>query len=266
MAVSNIVVAGKSGAGKQPRIDVLVETYGLHQLSTGNIFREYLGAFAKIRDQVKTHGLFGDEGFADDGVIGERLAQASEAASIPLGSAVLGFKASQYVERGLFVPDAITNALLSAAFEGRGGTGLVLDGYPRTVEQSEHLLDLVGRTGSKLDLVLVVDNDDETIVARTVGRRICPSKTCGRVFHLEYRPPSPEGTCTACGTPVVHRSDDTEDKIRTRLLEFQNKAKPAIERLVASGVPSVSIPGNLPVFTDQAVRESVLESVRPLLG
>ena len=45
--INNILVTGKSGAGKQPRIDVLVEEFGLTQLSTGNIFREYVGAFDK---------------------------------------------------------------------------------------------------------------------------------------------------------------------------------------------------------------------------
>ncbi|HHH80138.1 MAG TPA: adenylate kinase, partial [Thermoplasmatales archaeon] len=43
--ITNIVVAGKSGAGKQPRIDVLKEEFNLEQLSTGNIFRKYLGRF-----------------------------------------------------------------------------------------------------------------------------------------------------------------------------------------------------------------------------
>jgi adenylate kinase family enzyme len=46
--VQNILVMGKSGAGKQPRIDVLVKEFGLVQLSTGNIFREYLGKFNEI--------------------------------------------------------------------------------------------------------------------------------------------------------------------------------------------------------------------------
>ena len=45
---SNIVVTGKSGAGKQPRIDVLVEEFGLNQISTGNIFRHYLGLFNSL--------------------------------------------------------------------------------------------------------------------------------------------------------------------------------------------------------------------------
>jgi len=142
----------------------------------------------------------------------------------------------------------------------------VLDGYPRTPEQSDFLLALVKECGTKLDLVLVVDNDDEAIVKRTIGRRICSSKTCGKVFHLEFKKPTPDGKCTACGAPVIQRSDDTEEKIRTRLGEFQTKARPAIERLTAAGIPSVAVPGNLPVFTDEAVRESVLSATRPVVG
>jgi adenylate kinase family enzyme len=266
MSVDNIVVAGKSGAGKQPRIDVLVNTYGLRQISTGNIFREYLGAFAKVREKANTAGLFVDGAFVSDERIVAALSPACKDASVPVDSAVLGFKAAQYVDRGLFVPDNITNALFAAAFRAAGGKGLVLDGYPRTPEQSDFLIQLAKETGTKLNLVVIVDNEDVAIVARTIGRRICPSKTCGKVFHLEFKPPTADGKCTACGTPVVHRSDDTEEKIRTRLAEFQAKALPAIQRLTQSGIASVSIPGNLPVFTDEAVQQSVLSVVKPILG
>jgi len=266
VAVQNIVVAGKSGAGKQPRIDVLLEAYGLRQLSTGNIFREYLGVFGKVKDKAKVDGLWRDGRFAPDAGIRKALADAAKAAGVDPEAAVLGFKAAQYVERGLFVPDDITNALLAAAFRAAKGQGLVLDGYPRTPEQSDFLLGLVREVGTKLDLVLIVDNEDDAIVARTIGRRICPNKACGKVFHLQFKPPAEGGKCTACGTPVIHRSDDTEEKIRTRLAEFQAKALPAIRRLTAAGIPSVAVPGNLPVFTDQAVRDSVLSVVRPVLG
>lgn len=266
MSVQNIVVAGKSGAGKQPRIDVLVATYGLTQLSTGNIFREYLGHFGKIRDAVRVDGLWSEAGFAPDAAILEALSPAAAAKGVAADAALLGFKAAQYVDRGLFVPDSITNDLLAAAFRKAGGKGLVLDGYPRTPEQSDFLLSLLKETKTAIDLVLIVDNDDDAIVKRTVGRRICPNKSCGKVFHLEFKPPTAEGTCTACGTKVIHRSDDTEDKIRTRLAEFQTKALPAIRRLVGAGIKSGTVPGNLPVFTDEAVRESVLSVVRPLVG
>jgi adenylate kinase len=266
MALDNIVVAGKSGAGKQPRIDVLTAQYGLKQLSTGNIFREYLGAFSKVRDQVKTDGLFSDGKLASDQQIEQALGAAAQAAGVDPKAAVLGFKAAQYVDRGLFVPDSITNELLRAAFLSAGGRGLVLDGYPRTPEQSAYLLGLLAESGTRIDLVLVVENDDEAIVKRTIGRRICPNKACGKVFHLEFKPPTADGKCTACGTAVIHRSDDTEEKIRTRLQEFQAKALPAIQALSASGIPTASVVGNLPVFTDEAVKKSVLDVVTPIVG
>lgn len=266
MKVQNIIVAGKSGAGKQPRIDVLLAEYGLKQLSTGNIFREYLGAYGKVREQVKTDHLWKDGTFASDGDITAALESAARVANIKVESAVLGFKAAQYVDRGKFVPDNITNALLAAAFNAASGKGLVLDGYPRTPEQSAFLIDLLKKTGTKIDLVLVVDNEDEAIVSRTIGRRICPNKNCGKVFHLEFKPPAADGKCTACGTRVILRSDDTEEKIRTRLEEFQQKALPAIKVLSAAGLTTVHVPGNLPVFTDAAVRESVMSVVAPALG
>lgn len=266
MKVQNIVVTGKSGAGKQPRIDVLLAEYGLSQLSTGNIFREYLGAYGKVREQVNLDHLWREGVFARDDAIKAALAPACASTNTKLESAALGFKAAQYVDRGKFVPDDITNALLAAAFGSAGGRGLVLDGYPRTAEQSAFLIELVNRTGTKLDLVLVVDNEDEAIVARTVGRRICPNKNCGKVFHLEFKPPTPDGKCTACGTAVILRSDDTEEKIRTRLQEFEQKALPALHVLSNAGIPTVHVLGNLPVFTDAAVRESVMGAVRPVLG
>ncbi len=266
MTVQNIVVTGKSGAGKQPRIDVLLEEYSLKQLSTGNIFREYLGAYAKVRELVKADHLWKDGVFAGDTAITSVFEPVAKSANVNVEASVLGFKAAQYVDRGKFVPDDITNALFAAAFKQAGGKGFVLDGYPRTAEQSAFLIDLLKQTGSRIDLVLVVDNDDESIVARTIGRRICPSKTCGKVFHLEFKPPTPEGKCTACGTAVILRSDDTEEKIRTRLQEFQQKALPAIQVLTQAGLPTVHVLGNLPVFTDAAVRESVMNAVAPVLG
>jgi len=266
VTVQNIVVAGKSGAGKQPRIDVLLAEYGLKQLSTGNIFREYLGAFTKVRAAVNTERLWLDGTFASDSDIKTAIEPAASAANVKVESAMLGFKAAQFVDRGKFVPDNITNALFAAAFSSDGGKGLVLDGYPRTPDQSAFLIDLVLRLGTRLDLVLIVDNEDEAIVARTIGRRICPNKNCGKVFHTEFKPPTPEGKCTACGTTVVLRSDDTEEKIRTRLQEFQDKALPAIRVLSEAGIPTVHVPGNLPVFTDEAVRESVLRIVKPVLA
>ncbi len=264
--MENIVVTGKSGAGKQPRIDVLVSEFGLTQLSTGNIFRHYLGVFKKLAHEKspETYWDAAADAFVNEDIIRTDLEPVCREKGVALEDAVLGLKAARFVDAGLFVPDSITNALFEGAFMKNGGRGMILDGYPRTADQAKFLLELVHRSGSRLDAVLLVENEDDLIVGRTIGRRICPS--CQKVFHLEFKPPKAGGLCTACDTAVIHRSDDTEEKIRTRLAEFQKKTLPAIEVLTAFGVPMAHVPGNLPVFTDELVRVSVLEALSGILA
>jgi len=250
---TNIVVSGKSGAGKQPRIDVLVEEYGLEQLSTGDIFRNYLGKFNE-------YGCDGDleifwdndeKQFISDEQIGEKLGTKDE-------EIILGLKAKYFVDQGLFVPDYITNALFEAFFGKKNYRNQVLDGYPRTPEQSRYLLDLIQKHDSKIDFVLIVDNTDERIIQRTMKRRICPK--CKKVYHLEYKPPK-NGLCE-CGTEVIRRSDDTEEKIRSRLNEFKEKALPALNYLKDQGIPIISVPGHLENFTSENVRKNVIDEIK----
>ena len=136
--LSNVIVAGKSGAGKQPRIDVLTEKFGLKQLSTGNIFRFYLGLLDGLSDCPEP-ASFWDEGsqwFVDDARIKEALEPLCAGTEISIDDAVLALKVKHFVLSGLFVPDRITNALFEAAFAKHNFTGCALDGYPRTVDQA----------------------------------------------------------------------------------------------------------------------------------
>lgn len=261
----NIVVTGKSGAGKQPRIDVLCEAFGLKQLSTGNIFRTYLGAFKQIRERVDAESFYDGKGFIPDVEIKSSIAPACAEAGVETTIAILGMKAARYVDAGVFVPSDITNELLASAFRAANGEGLVLDGYPRTPGQARFLLELVEATGTSIDLVMVVDNEDEVIISRITGRRICPNDACGKVYHVEFKPPRGGRFCKACGSEVIHRLDDTEANIRSRLAEYQTKAKPAVDVLVQAGIPMVTVPGNLPVFSEELVRASVMEALSPVI-
>ena len=261
--VKNIVVTGKSGAGKQPRIDVLVNEFGFQQLSTGNIFREYLGKF-------RGSGFKGDSKAFYDGTKGafkpdKDIIAALKKAGVKgdMAPIVLGLKADFFVSSGKFVPDAITNELFTSYFSRMGFKKAVLDGYPRTVEQADYLLKMAKEKGTSIGFVVIVDNDDDAIIKRTIGRRICPK--CSKVYHLEHKPPKDGKFCKDCGAEVVQRSDDTEEKIRSRLREFEEKCKPAITVLEKAGIPVVKVPGNLPVFTDEAVRKSVMDAVAPIM-
>jgi len=259
-AFSNILVMGKSGAGKQPRIDVLVKEFGLKQLSTGDMFRQYLGLLAASGYPGRSDE-FWDKGagrMMPDPAIRERLAPYARSTG-ELDGLVLGAKARYYVDSGLFGPDELVNDMVDDALGRLDYRGAVLDGYPRTLDQAKHLLEVVGRARTRLDLVVLVDNEDEAIVRRTIGRRICPK--CKRVFHLEHKPPREGKWCTVCGTEVVLRSDDTEERIRRRLREFHDKVVPTLEHLRGLGIPVAVVPGNLPVFTEEAVRKSVLDAI-----
>jgi len=152
------------------------------------------------------------------------------------------------------------NDLLKASFAKNDFKGTVLDGYPRTVNQSEYLTEIMKEVGGNIDLVLIVDNDDDLIISRTMGRRICPK--CGKVYHTEFKPPNPDGTCKKCGTEVILRSDDSEQKIRSRLNEFSVKCTPAIEYLEKISIPVIHVNGNLEVFTHENVKNSVLKTIR----
>jgi len=255
--ITNVIVTGKSGAGKQPRIDVLAEEFGLEQLSTGNIFRSYLGKFNSYGYDGDLEELWNRESqkFVPDNEIAGKLGTDDE-------DIILGMKAKYFVDRGLFVPDYITNNLFKSYFAKKGYRGQVLDGYPRTLDQAEFLLELVGTVDSTIDFVLLVENSDEKIIERTVNRRICPE--CGEVYHLKYRPPE-NGHCRKCGAEVIQRSDDTEEKIRSRLDEFRKKTVPALNYLEEQGIPVVKVPGHLEEFTRENVRRSVMDEVEKLL-
>lgn len=256
----NILVMGKSGAGKQPRIDVFTADFGLTQLSTGNIFRSFMKIFDAAAYEGDINQFYDDKinGFIEDEKIKDTLGSSIDDSIFD--DFLLGLKAHYYVSNGKYVPDSLTNMLFESYFSRSGYKGMVLDGYPRTVAQAEYLLKLTTEKGTKINAIVLVENEDDAIIKRTMGRRICPS--CGAVFHLEFKPPKEGKFCTKCGTEVILRSDDTEEKLRTRLQEFQDKTLPTINFLSEKGIPVVKAEGNLPVFTEEAVKKSVVDGLK----
>ena len=262
--INNIIVTGKSGAGKQPRIDVLVKEFGLTQLSTGNIFREYVGAF-------DSSGFRGDlERFYDaekDTFVPDEVIESAIREQLPdledVRPVLLGHKAKYFMNSGKFVPNHSTNELFTEYFAKQDYRGYVLDGYPRTPDQAAYLLDLVKEKGSSVDLVIIVNNSDKLIIERTMGRRICPS--CKKVYHVQFKPSKDGVHCDDCGAELIQRADDTENKIKVRLSEYYDKVIPTLDILEEAGIPVVQVEGNLEEFTEENVRRSVMEKIEPLL-
>ena len=254
--ITNVMVTGKSGAGKQPRIDILTEEFNLEQLSTGDIFRHYLKTFNNFGYTNDLSEFYDkdQEQFIPNEKISEKIGTDDE-------DIVLGLKAKYFVDQGLFGPDSITNALLDSAFSKKQYQKQVLDGYPRKLNQAKFLITLLKEKESTLDFIVLVDNTDERIIQRTVQRRICPS--CGKVYHLTYKPPV-DGNCEKCNVAVIQRSDDTEEKIKSRLQEYQKKTVLALKYLKEQGIPVATVPGHLEEFTMNNVRKSVLSEIEKL--
>ncbi|WP_020620157.1 adenylate kinase [Paenibacillus daejeonensis] len=139
----------------------------------------------------------------------------------------LGQKAKEYVDQGLLVPDDVTNGIVRERLQQDDcAAGFLLDGFPRTISQAEALDEMLAGMNRKLDHVINLKVDRSLLLARLTGRRIC--KSCGSTYHVLFNPPVEEGVCAKCGGELYQRSDDTEEKVGTRLDEYISKTAPLL--------------------------------------
>lgn len=140
----------------------------------------------------------------------------------------LGRKAKEYVDQGLLVPDDVTIGIVEERLKQEDcRQGFLLDGFPRTIAQAEALDGLLAGMGRELEHVINLKVDRGLLLARLTGRRIC--KSCGATYHLIFNPPKQENTCDKCSGELFQRSDDTEEKVGTRLDEYMNKTAPLLD-------------------------------------
>lgn len=140
----------------------------------------------------------------------------------------IGRKAKQFMDTGSLVPDdIITDVMLAGISRPPGGSGFILDGFPRTVGQAEALETGLRGTGIAIDAVLNFDMPDEHIVPRIVARRTCSN--CHATYNTKFLPPRTDGVCDACGRELVQRADDREEVVVTRLKAYRAQTQPLIK-------------------------------------
>jgi len=144
----------------------------------------------------------------------------------------LGKKAKEYMDRGELVPDELIVQLIEETMPKDGN--VILDGFPRTVNQALALEEMLKGKGEKILKVLFFDVPDEVIVDRLSGRRVCSK--CGAVYHVKYNPPKVEGVCDLCGGTLVQRDDDKEEVVRKRLEVYRKQTQPLIEFYQEKGI------------------------------
>lgn len=147
----------------------------------------------------------------------------------------MGLKAKEYVDQGLLVPDDITNGIVEERLQQDDcGSGFLLDGFPRTISQAEALDNMLKAMGKQIDHVINIAVDRSLLLARLTGRRIC--RDCGATYHVMFNPPQTELVCDQCQGELYQRSDDTEEKVGTRLDEYVSKTAPLLEYYTQQGL------------------------------
>lgn len=179
---SKIVLLGPPGSGKGTQGEKLSEEFGYVRLSTGDMLRE------AVRNGTE-----------------------------------LGKLAKGYMDSGALVPnDLIINLMKEKIDSLKPGTGVIFDGFPRTVQQADALGEQI-----KIDLALNLDVEDEELINRLTKRRSCPQ--CNSVYHLLYNAPKKEGSCDKCGSDLYQRDDDKEQTVRNRLKVYRENTMPLID-------------------------------------
>ena len=138
----NIVIFGAPGSGKGTQSDKIIAEYGVAHISTGDVLR------AEIKNNTE-----------------------------------LGKTAAMYINDGKLVPDSLIIDMLAATLDSKGKdiTGVIFDGFPRTIAQAEALNVMLAERGQQVSTVIGLEVEDEELIKRIILR----GKTSGRADDNE---------------------------------------------------------------------------------
>ncbi len=137
------------------------------------------------------------------------------------------------MQSGALVSDDLVNRMVEERLSRPdAAAGFVLDGYPRTIPQAEHLSKWLAGRGIR-EVVIHLAVDYNVIIARLTGRRQCPR--CGTLYNIASQPPRVDNLCDLDGEPLVIRDDDREEVIRERLQAYEQQTRPVLDFFSISG-------------------------------
>lgn len=124
----------------------------------------------------------------------------------------LGSQVKEIIGRGELVPDDLVFKLVDSALQP-GCRGIIFDGFPRTLNQAEYLLEHY-----QVLRVFFLELDENEAIYRIAARRVCSA--CGSNYNLNSSKPEKENICDLCGSELVIRKDDRPEAISKRFAEF----------------------------------------------
>lgn len=184
-----LIMLGAPGTGKGTVASKLSERLNIPQVSTGDIFRKAIAEKTPV-----------------------------------------GIEAEKYMSQGMLVPDEVTIKIVEERLkEADVQNGLILDGFPRTIEQAEALDEMLKNANKKITLAINLETPEEEIIDRIVCRRVCSNQECKAVFNTKLNPPKQEGICDKCGSQLKQRKDDNEETVKNRLETYYKQSAPIVD-------------------------------------
>jgi adenylate kinase len=137
------------------------------------------------------------------------------------------------VQSGALVRDEVVNRMVEERLaQADAAKGFILDGYPRTLAQAQHLGAWLDARGAR-EVVIHLAVDYNVVIARLTGRRQCPR--CGTLYNIVSKPPRVDMLCDLDGEKLVIRDDDRESVIRERLEAYERQTRPVLDYYRSAG-------------------------------
>jgi len=219
-----LVFIGPPGSGKGSLSKLCVQQFGWAQLSTGNLCRQHI---------------------AEQTEIGKEIAFA--------------------IKSGNLISDNLITSMVQEWLAEKIGTisGIILDGYPRTVAQARAFDEFVQNKLSGLSLKIIrFYIPDEDLIARLSGRLVCTNKECQAVYSAipgSLQQPKKPMICDVCGAALGQREDDQLASVRERLLIYHKHEQDLLTFYKNSGKDIISLNAGHPL-------EEVFKEFKRLLG
>ena len=140
----------------------------------------------------------------------------------------LGKKAKEFMDAGQLVTDELVLGMIEERLaQDDTKNGFILDGFPRNIPQAEALDELLKKIEKPLDGAIQISVDYDVLLKRITGRRTC--KDCGQVYNVYTSPSKKDPNCDKCDGELLHRSDDNEETIGSRLKVYEEQTCPLLD-------------------------------------
>lgn len=134
----------------------------------------------------------------------------------------MGKLAKKYMDEGALVPDELIVNLLKDEVSKFTKDSILLDGFPRTINQAKVLNESL-----RVDCVINLKVPHEVIMERMANRWIhFPS---GRTYSYDYKPPKKIGFDDVTGEPLSQRDDDKPEVVKRRLEHYEQMTSPLVQ-------------------------------------